>query len=93
MPILEIYPTIYAWYDYNTNPNLATDSSSTVSNLMLILSLSKLALHLVNLTLIFQRSRKNSQTKRFRKIYKEFLEYEIIPLFTDASLSFIGTDI
>ena len=64
LPILETYPTIYVWYDYNTNDNLATDSHAIVSMFILLIGLAKVAFYFGKLTFISVRS-KSTESKEW----------------------------
>ena len=41
LPILETYPMIYIWYDYNNNKNLAIDTAPLISEMIILLGLLK----------------------------------------------------
>ena len=57
IPILGTYPTTYVWYDYNTNDNLATDTSEAVSELIIILGMAKVVFYFSTLIFIIVRSK------------------------------------
>ena len=56
LPILEAYPTIYVWYDYNTNKNLATDVNYLISGFIIGFGMAKVIFYFIKLTFILVRT-------------------------------------
>ena len=54
LPIFDIYPHLFLWYDYNVNEKLATDPSPQISMIFIILSIVKVICYTWKLHLIKQ---------------------------------------
>jgi len=80
-----LYPTIYVWYDYNTNDNLATDADSVVSGIIIILGIAKVIFYFVSMVFILLRTKDRESQVKFQKMYKAVIEFDVLPfLFCDV---------
>ena len=70
VPMLETYPTIYVWYDYNTNANLATDADSAVSEVILILGVTSIVIYFLQLVFICLRTKDIDSKEGFGEVPK-----------------------
>jgi hypothetical protein len=56
LPLIDILPPVFVWYEYNTVTTLAVDPLGWVSAFLIIVALIKLFNHVASLILVFKKN-------------------------------------
>ena len=87
LPLIEILPPVFVWYEYNTDSTLAVDPVDWVSGMLVLCACIKLLNHVLKLTIVAFKTSKEDETM-FIIAYKVLVEYRIIEQFLLKSVDF-----
>ena len=80
VPLLDILPPVFVWYEYNTDPNLAVDPVDWVSSMLVFFAFIKLFNHVATLIIVLRKKKSEDETM-FVIFYKVLVEYRILDEF------------
>jgi len=80
VPLIDILPPVFVWYEYNTEPNLAVDPVDWVSSMLVFGAFVKLFNHIVTLIIVLRKDKSEDETM-FIILYKVLVEYRILDEF------------
>ncbi|CAG5109851.1 Oidioi.mRNA.OKI2018_I69.chr2.g4331.t1.cds [Oikopleura dioica] len=80
IPIIEILPPVFVWYEYNTVSNLAVDPVQWVSISLIVSASLKLLNHVITIFLLM-RTEKSGERSMLTKIFKIIVEHKILHSF------------
>ena len=80
IPIIEILPPVFVWYEYNTVSTLAVDPVHWVSISLIICASMKLLSHMITIFLLM-RTEKSGEIKMLTKLFKLIVEHKILDSF------------
>ena len=93
LPIIDMYPAVYVWYEYNTNPNLVSDRSETVSKTILLFVGFKVILYVISVLCVTWKEsleKKATKSKSYKLLYKLVVQYKpLYAVFNGIQLCFV----
>ncbi|CAG5098441.1 Oidioi.mRNA.OKI2018_I69.XSR.g15670.t1.cds [Oikopleura dioica] len=87
VPLIDILPPVFVWYEYNTDSSLAVDPVEWVSGMLVFCAFVKLLNHVLKLTIVAFKTSKEDETM-FIIMHKVLVEYRIIDQFLLKAVDF-----
>ncbi|CBY41270.1 unnamed protein product, partial [Oikopleura dioica] len=79
LQVVDIYPDVYAWYEYNTDDKIAVAVDSAVSTFLIVFSAIKVICFIVTLFLLFAKDKvDNNEDKCLGKTFSIIVENNLI---------------
>ena len=80
VPLIDILPPVFVWYEYNTDPTLSVDPVGWVSAMLIVAALIKLCTHVGTLIIVLKK-KENEDNTMIIVLYKVFVEHRIVDEF------------